>query len=75
MQRQLFLNIFSVVLTCFFEGHLLCLVSAIILLQFLHVLLLTSPFMGEMLGILVVVGQALLVPLALHGLARVHLKR
>ena len=75
MQRQLFLNIFSVVLTCFFEGHLLCLVSAIILLPFLHVRLLTCPFMAEMLATLVVVGQALLVPLALHGLAGVYLKR
>ena len=75
MQRQLFVYVFSVVFTCCFEGYLLYFVSAIIELQFLHVPLLCCPFVGEMLATLVAVGQALLVPVALHGLAEVYLKR
>ena len=39
------------------------------IVAFWHVPLLTCHFVGKMLATLVVVGQALLVPLALHGLA------
>ena len=41
-----FVYVFSVVLICPFEGHLLCLASAIQLLLFLHVPLLTCHFVG-----------------------------
>ena len=41
-----FVYVFSVVLMCAFEGYLLFLVSAIQLLQFLHVPLLTCHFVG-----------------------------
>ena len=71
-----FVYAFSVVLTCAFDGYLLCLVSAIQLLPFRHVPLLTCFFLWDkIMATLVVVGQAHLVPLALHGLAGVYLKR